>query len=32
LVFYVASDGAVRPLSGPTIARIKKVARALFGP
>lgn len=31
LGFYIASDGAVRPLPGPSIARMKRVARALLG-
>ena len=31
LVFHIGSDGAVRPLPGPSWGRIKKVARALAG-
>ena len=31
LGFYVGSDGAVRPMPGPSFGRIKRVARALFG-
>ena len=31
LGFYIGSDGAVRPLPGPSWRRIKRVARATFG-
>jgi membrane-associated phospholipid phosphatase len=30
LGFYIGSDGAVRPMPGPSLRRIKTVARALF--
>ncbi len=32
IAFYVGADGAARPWPGPSIGRIKKVARALRGP
>jgi membrane-associated phospholipid phosphatase len=30
LGFYIGGDGAVRPMPGPSLGRIKRVARALF--
>jgi membrane-associated phospholipid phosphatase len=32
LAFTIAPDGAVRPMPGPSLARIKRVARALIAP
>jgi membrane-associated phospholipid phosphatase len=32
LAFSIAADGAVRPLAGPSFARIKRVARQLIAP
>jgi undecaprenyl-diphosphatase len=32
LAFVLATDGLVRPLPGPSLARIKRVARQLVAP
>ncbi len=32
LAFFIGSDGVVRPLPGPSFARIKRVARRLVAP
>ena len=32
LAFLIGSDGIVRPLPGPSFARMKRVARALVAP
>ena len=31
LAFVVAADGTVRPMPGPSLTRIKRVARRLLG-
>jgi len=32
LAFVVDADGTVRPMPGPSLTRIKRVARALIAP